>query len=594
MTETRTLKAHDKLLIDVIKKQAGVLEKAMLEATMNSIEADSSRVDIDFSVDGDGKARMIISDDGKGIVTKAELEAHFEKFGTPHEASENKTWAQFRMGRGQLFAFGHNVWRTSTFEMDVDIETEPALEWGLKEGLSAVEGTTITIDLYENPIGSWQCRSIEALKSNIRKQIEFMEVPIYFNGEQINTPASQLTWDAETVDAYFSFGVGSVLSIYNLGAFVKDIAASTAGVVGVVVSKEMLDVNFARNDVQNTCEIYKRIQEVIKENRIKKTRKSSVRLNQSERIAVLHDIRDGEISWKDASKLSLFETSTGKVLSLDAISRFLVWSFAKSGSQVADKLMQVGNATCIDSAILDVLSYRGDEGQFFNWLLINMYAEKDNWHAEGKMSKSAFHRMQSLPKLYRPFAELKVGFREDHRILSEDLWTKTEKRVIRVLSSYNCWNGRRIVIGLSDTANGWTDGYSYIAIGRDFLKSLYLGCDGGVSDLITFMFHELAHNDSTENSHVHGLEFYKAYHDLTRHGGLWMISNFYSRVKNLKQEDYTAEIIAREEKARARRDKKLGLSIAAESKSSVVKPKAPAKAKVVVVKRSKARRRKTL
>ena len=36
---TRTLKMHPKLLLDVIERQAGTLDKAILEGGMNGIEA---------------------------------------------------------------------------------------------------------------------------------------------------------------------------------------------------------------------------------------------------------------------------------------------------------------------------------------------------------------------------------------------------------------------------------------------------------------------------------------------------------------------------------------------------------------------------
>ena len=40
LTETRTLNAHNKLLFDVIRRQAGTLSKAILEGVMNSVDAD--------------------------------------------------------------------------------------------------------------------------------------------------------------------------------------------------------------------------------------------------------------------------------------------------------------------------------------------------------------------------------------------------------------------------------------------------------------------------------------------------------------------------------------------------------------------------
>ena len=115
VVEKRSLKMHNKLLMDVIKKQSGTIDKSILEGTMNAVEAGATKVDISF-IEEDGKALLSIEDDGEGISSIQEVEEHFQTFGTPHKESEHKTWAQFRMGRGQLFSFGINTWRTSTFE----------------------------------------------------------------------------------------------------------------------------------------------------------------------------------------------------------------------------------------------------------------------------------------------------------------------------------------------------------------------------------------------------------------------------------------------------------------------------------------------
>ena len=194
-TETRDLAAHPKFLMDGIKRQAGTLQKANLEGVMNAIEAGSPVVRIDLIIDDNGKARLSIGDDGIGIETKEELILHFETFGTPHTESVHKIYAEFRMGRGQMFAFGKNVWRTATFMMVVDIDHK-GLTYELTENLPYVKGCHIDIDLYRNPIG-YSHNSIANYKECIQKQVRFMEGTILFNGEQINTPASTLKWDFE-------------------------------------------------------------------------------------------------------------------------------------------------------------------------------------------------------------------------------------------------------------------------------------------------------------------------------------------------------------------------------------------------------------
>lgn len=229
MGKRRNLKAHNKLLLDVIKRQAGTLEKAILEATMNAIEAGSDVVRISLEADGiehdKPGAKLIIEDEGKGFRSAEEVETWFETFGTPHEESENKKWAQFRMGRGQLFSYGRNLWRTGEFQMLVDVDGM-GLEYELDTDCDPFPGCRIEIDLYRNPIGSYSYNSMDTLKSAIKRQIEFMEGEIYFNGELLNTPASELNWDIEDDDAYYMFGKGRDLAWYNMGAFVMTHSAS--------------------------------------------------------------------------------------------------------------------------------------------------------------------------------------------------------------------------------------------------------------------------------------------------------------------------------------------------------------------------------
>ena len=150
MTATNNLKMNRKLFLDVIKRQAGTLEKAVLEGIMNSVEAGASQVNVKFNVDDNKKAFLFINDDGRGIQTEEELIHHFETFGTPHEESENKIYAQFRMGRGQMFAFGHfgfNIWTTVSFKIEVDINNM-GLKYNLYKKQPYVDGCNIAIKLY--------------------------------------------------------------------------------------------------------------------------------------------------------------------------------------------------------------------------------------------------------------------------------------------------------------------------------------------------------------------------------------------------------------------------------------------------------------
>lgn len=545
----RQLNMHPKLLLDVIKRQAGTPHKAVLEGVMNAIEAGASKVNIDFKIEDD-TAILRISDNGKGITQKKEIEDFFETFGTPHDESEGKIWAQFRMGRGQLFSFGKNVWRTGQFCMSVDIKND-GLEYNLDKGLPIQRGCEVKVEFYRNPIG-YDYPSIASLKDNIQQQIEFMNVPVIFNGEQLNSSPEKLNWSTEDDDAYYLFGVGTDVSIYNLGAFVMKMPEYTAGVTGIVVSKKQLKVNFARNDIQNDCEVYARIREIIRANRVKRTnRRHRAALTDGERISTLLDIRDtGGHDIENWLTLGLLRTTSGQTVKLDDMRKNVQpWSFARSSDQRADRVMQMKTGMVLDDKILSELRYGGEQKSFFEWLLSNT-GVADNFN--------------HLLKTWRPFSEMTQGINNTYRILGSNELTSKEKFILRTLSSYDCWNDRVLAIGVSDTANAWTDVCSYIAIDRLFLKSLYLPY--GAHKLCGVLAHELAHDEATTGSHNHGPEFYERFHNICLdRAGLYstplsICADFANRLKRSKTMIQQEKVQKRKEKAKAKRDETLGIA----------------------------------
>ncbi len=600
--------AHEKLILDVIRKQAGTFDKAVLECVMNGIEAQLAttakpKIWIEYSDEGNGV--LVVRDPGRGFRSRKEINEWFAQFGTPHEASEGKKWAEFRMGRGQAFSFGRNVWRTGTFRMEYDLETDPAersykcshaLDFALESDLENYPGCEVTIHFYKRQVGKgYFYSSVDAFKSAIKKQVEFMEGEIYFNGEQINTPASECTWDIVTEDAYFMFGKGHDLTLYNMGAYVKPYDAASAGVTGVVVSKEKMDVNFARNSILSTCEIFQRIWLVIRDNKVKRIRAESRWLNDNQKINALLELRDGEIKYSDIKTLGLFELAGGKFLSLDAVRKMRSpWTFAMRGDDVADRLDYLNEAICFADDVLAALDYTGKPVDFFNWLLRESFRDCD-----GGPKSSDWNKIRAF---YRDFSTLADGYDSVHKILSTDDQSKAERRFLRAMESYQCWRGRTLCIGTCDTANGWTDGSSYIVFNRAFLKDNNPGYDGGVAACVTLAIHELAHDSDDTGTHVHSAEFYRAYHDLTRGSALHIIASLARKLDRVKWETKAEEEAEKAAKALARRDKALGLKKVVVIDPMVVQPKinganvvivagkVAASPKVRIVKKSKRRR----
>ena len=196
MTERREFQMDKNLLVDVIKRQAGSLQKAVLEGVMNSIEAGATAKTGGVQVTLDAK-QLIISDGGRGFRNRQEIEDWFETFGKPHEESEGKKWAQFRMGRGQLMAFGRNLWNSNKFQMDVDIDNK-GLGYDLSE-VKPVKGCRVQVDLY-NPLDDSE---IWSTSREIERAVKYVEIPVFVNGKQVNTPASEAKWDKTSTDEAF-------------------------------------------------------------------------------------------------------------------------------------------------------------------------------------------------------------------------------------------------------------------------------------------------------------------------------------------------------------------------------------------------------
>ena len=555
----RRLTAHNELLVKVIMDQAGTLDKGVLEGVMNSREAGSDSVSITTHPDG---KKLVVEDSGKGFRSEDEIAEWFEKFGTPHKESEGKTWARFRMGRGQLFAFGRNVWRTGEFRLVVDIK-KWGLDWEFEDGLEHFPGCRIEIDLRQPMFGEYPCpyRSVEQFKSVVRRQVLYMEGSILVDGEQVNTPASALDWDIETDEWYFSFGHGSNFDWYNIGAYVNHWDVRRAGVTGVAVSKVAVDVNFARNDIKDGCPVYQNGKLILSDNKIQKVRKAQRRLNENEKVSTLLDLRYGDCPYNDIKTLSLVMTCNDKAMSLDAIRKIRSpWTFAPKDSRVADRLQQIGKAICFSDEIFGDLSFVGDQADFFDWLLSRAAADYSN----GKPLEETWAPMRKFWRSFEGDRGLSSGYSTEHTILSTDRLSKAEKRFLVVMQDINLWNDRTLCIGVSDTANGWTDGRTYVAFNRDYLKDNFPSSSWGAAAIMTLAFHEMAHDTDDTGSHFHGMEFYEAYHDMTRGHALSWISDLAWKMSRRKNIDKATEDAEKKAKKDARRERKLGVAKAME------------------------------
>ena len=490
---------HQNLLRDVITKQAGTLDKAVLEGVMNLIEAKATKGEVTLN-----RTKLVIKDDGKGFETKDEVIAAFEVFGKSDERkAENKRFAKYQMGRGQLFAFGKTTYRTRTFEMTVDINSEMGLGYALKEGLPDLSGCTVTVQLYE----ALDPYDITRIGKEIGRNVKYVDIPIYFNGELSSTDPGTQKWTLETEDAYFKFNQSShAIEIYNLGVYVRH--EYGGGMGGIVVSKQQLDLNFARNDVIRSCPVWKSISKQFK-SKSKKTLLEKKSFKPEETVEVFARLENEEYTRYDVSSLKLFKTTNGKRLSPVELQNFDMIAFDEAGEILADKAMQAYNVIVLD--------------QDFMLGALGIFRE-DAIH---KTLDSRLHLLGvKLPKFVTT-KELYKDLDGEYHIFKDNELNKVEKIALGVLrrwfsgpypyafnsarSRTNGVKGRQILVGKSSSARAWTDGTRFIAIDRDVLKTLVHAAEGW-AELLLLMAHEFAH---TGSERTHDEDFHERYHELS-------------------------------------------------------------------------------
>lgn len=183
-----------------------------------------------------GPNRVVIADNGQGLAQEEDIYRFFEVFGFDHSKLDRQV-GRFGVGRGQLFCFGVNTWRTHGFEMAIDIRGQ-GLDYQLRKGLPSQPGMEIQIDLYDRLAASEQL----ALEEQLRKLVRYSSVPIFFNGEPINDDPAKGTWSHETDSAWFQVRKDGRLEVYSQGLYVKDVYGHDFGVGGRIVIKPFEEV----------------------------------------------------------------------------------------------------------------------------------------------------------------------------------------------------------------------------------------------------------------------------------------------------------------------------------------------------------------
>lgn len=529
-SEIRKFKMHPDLLFSVIKSQAGTQEKAILEAVMNAVDAGATKCEIKIDENG-----YSIVDDGKGFVSRQEVDEFFETFGTPHKEGD-ATYGRFRMGRGQLFAFSSTIWKTTTFEMHVDVQ-KSGLDYIFKENLPFVNGCTI--------IGSWYkkmaTQELFVMLKELENLIKYMQIPVFVNGKNLSVDPNKQKWDYKEDDFFVKVNKnGNTLSVYNMGALVSHYPASRFGVAGTVVTKSALKVNFARNDVlASECSLWKKITKKMKEIMGIETSKKNV-LTDAEREAILDDVLMHETLLGEVINKGLLIDISGKKISFKTLidAKRITFStgnykLKKVEERINDHKLAIVLAennlskfyvktpTEFVQKVKELIQFNNEQAD----ILAAPYRQSD-W--------KKYHEFYSL-KIYSSFNAdivdintLIAGFKNSSDTIEESKLNKKQLIFLRSVREINGWIARTVhssmnpdsrnwhdaqkyerslSLGKSEVADAWTDGKTYITIEERNISA-------NPMKIVHLLVHEYCHNTATNESHDHGSEFYEAYHEM--------------------------------------------------------------------------------
>ena len=522
--EKREFKLHKDILWSIIQSQAGTLGKAILELVMNSIDAGASEVKIDIKKD-----LVSVHDDGKGFVDRTEIEAFFETFGTPHKEGD-ATYGRFRMGRGQIMAFSRNVWRSGVFEMDVNIRDE-GLNYKLKTLKNDAKGCSIVASLYDVLKPSEVIQLVDAVSQLCR----YTPVPVFVNDKRVSLDLENERWSHKDDNAYYSFRRGRDLEVYNLGVLVRSYPGNHFGVGGTVVSKKQLNVNFARNDILvSKCEVWKQISKVMREEAKKTNEKKPVQ-DEDWRCNMIAKLKTSDFDSMDEfleaiEKFKVLTDMSGKHYSFmqlcDSASGFcdkIVSDHTLFDHVIADKVHQYKLGLVLSQTCIGHMGYTFSFENMVDRISSNLKDFESTYGRSLGMYRH-YRSMEALKKLITPFSSLKDAVNSTCVIVDRKDLTREELcayNAVTVMSNYMASvmriGKRSIKVCESETVDGFTDGESYIAVERKFLKISGNSPSTSFEKVKYLLLHEYCHDSDDSTGHGHPAEFYEKYHDTLMH-----------------------------------------------------------------------------
>ena len=541
-SEIRRFKIDPHAIMSLIKAQAGSIHKAMLEAVANSMDAGATRIDIEVSKD-----RIVIKDDGHGLAEKEDIYKFFEVFGFDH-SQLGRSVGRFGVGRGQLFCFGVNTWRTNHFEMSIDIKNK-GLDYDLRAGLPKAKGMTITIDLNEPLLASEQLQ----IEEEFRRLVRYSTTPVYFNGKQISEDPTEIKWPHETDEAWIQIRKDGRMDVYSQGLFVKSVW--DFGVGGRIVTKpgQALEQNLARNDILvKECPVWKKVNATVKklaEAHIGKASASHNLTPEMRRVKAKEALTpEGTVALLGEK---LFTLTNNKNVSLEKLLSTGLVTTAKSFDQAADKFIQRNQAMVVDEATLE--RFGADSvTELLERIAKAIQKQRDVVKASGRSvvigrkHLYAYHLDHLLDTLkackgYDVMGDMPLDSQIAYDLVDVRKLTPEEKGVAFALKKQMrviayCVGAHRqpdakpwevdfkerklAFFNDNGTTQAFTDGETTIWLNRKVMMQKARKGSPGFMELIALLVHEYLHDKTSQVAHGHPPEFYEDFHNILLDGSV--------------------------------------------------------------------------
>ncbi|MDE2429669.1 MAG: hypothetical protein KGM99_13170, partial [Burkholderiales bacterium] len=499
---------------------------------------------------------ITVHDDGVGFQNTEQLD-FFRVFGAPHQEGDAE-FGMFRVGRGQIMSYGQCTWRSHIFEMHTDLSDlkkgqQPSFELKTHPESNSHQGCTVTctlahpIRIINSEINAFQNdpTSIVSLLSELKHHLKFVSTPVYIRDVQINQDPRTMQWSHEDAFAYYKFTTPEekninwrfqhYMGVYNRGIWVEDFEKSKFGLAGFVVTKQSLAMNMARNSVVYSPQ-WNHICCVLRQSFTDHIKQLS-RIPADQAAKIIHDILIYDFEPDSNLKKALYDAKIipdvkGTHVSLSQIAqypRITVVKHDEPKQMIAEAIYKEKSAFVLRTTSLGHLITTHVEEQ--------QHKDRRKQHAENQLMAYAhlFNRLilvfnKKYVFEYVPFRILAEEKSDLYEILSpeqeEAQLTMLQSAALQVIRKYHAklipnvrhGNGyarfvstRKIKVGLSDTAEAWTDSATYICLTHHILD---MAAENRFGYIANVLIHEYCHDEGNSiTATQHSPEFYENFHN---------------------------------------------------------------------------------